>query len=185
MPHLRQKPDGPTLSRVREADLDALLGRLARGDRDAFDPLYAALRPRAERLTQMKLGDHAADVAQSALMNVFARASEFEPGRACLPWFYAIVSNEIRSARRKSRDVPEEQIEITAEGDDPETEIMRRELLRALEIAIEELDDQAADAIAAVLGRAPMPSVPAATFRKRVSRAYAKLRLLLGGRDVG
>ena len=167
------------LNQVREADLDALLARLANGDRTAFDPLYAVLRPRAERLAQIKLGDMASDVAQSALMKVFARASEFEPGRPCLPWFYGIVANEIQAARRKSaRHVPSEEIEITAEGD-PEKEMMRRELLRALDLAIEQADES--NAIAAMLGRAPMPAIPAATFRKRVSRAYAKLRLLLGG----
>lgn len=168
-----------SLTHVREADLDALLARLANGDRTAFDPLYAALRPRAERLAHMKLGDMASDAALSALMKVFARASEFEPGRPCLPWFYGIVANEIQAARRRSaRLVPRDGIEI-ASDDDPEKEMIRRELLRALELAIEQADES--DAIAAMLGRAPMPAIPAATFRKRVSRAYAKLRLLLGG----
>src|SRR6187401_3131830 len=87
---------------TREADLDELMSRLAGGDRSAFDALYQALRPRALRLVTMRLGaGHAADVAQSALLNVFARASEFERGKPCLPWFYAVVANEIRSARRR------------------------------------------------------------------------------------
>jgi RNA polymerase sigma-70 factor (ECF subfamily) len=168
-----------SLTHVREADLDALLARLANGDRTAFDPLYAALRPRAERLAHMKLGDMASDVAQSALLKVFARASEFEPGRPCLPWFYGIVANEIQAAwRRSARLVPSDGIEIAGD-DNPEKEMIRREVLRALDLAIERADES--DAIAAMLGRAPMPAIPTATFRKRVSRAYAKLRLLLGG----
>jgi RNA polymerase sigma-70 factor (ECF subfamily) len=175
----------PALKHVREADLDALAARLASGDRTAFDPLYAALLPRALRLATMKMNaDAAPDVAQNALLKVFARASEFEPGRACLPWFYAIVANEIQTARRKTaRDVPSLDIEITADGD-PETEMVQRELTRSLDLAIEALDEPSARAIAAMLGREPMPAIASATFRKRVSRAYAKLRLMLGGSDV-
>ena len=86
---------------AREADLDAWMSRLASGDRSAFEPLYAALRLRARRFALMRVGDEAADdVTQAALLKVFARASEFTPGKPCLPWFYAIVVNEIRAARR-------------------------------------------------------------------------------------
>lgn len=87
---------------IPEAALDALMARLARGDRSAFDALYAALLPRAERLAAVRVGgSEAADVAQNALLRVFARASEFEPDRPCLPWFYAIVANEVRGANRQ------------------------------------------------------------------------------------
>lgn len=172
---------------AREADLDALMSRLARGDRAAFDPLYAALRPRAVRLATMRLGAaHAFDVAQSALMKIFARASDFEPGKPCLPWFYAVVANEIRSARRRDARLLSAQIDDDALVDDrhAETQMVERELERSLEVAVDALDMDAANAIRALLGQEPMPLVPSATFRKRVSRAYAKLRLLLRGHDA-
>ncbi len=165
------------------------MSRLARGDRSAFDPLYAALRPRAVRLARVRLGDgDAADVAQSALSKVFSRASEFTPGRACLPWFYAIVANEIQAHRRKgARLVLDEAVGegVVSDQDDAESQLLGRELDRALDLAIEALDEDAANSINAVLGRASVPKLSPATFRKRVSRAYAKLRLLLGGHDVG
>jgi RNA polymerase sigma factor (sigma-70 family) len=172
---------------VREAELDRLMGQLARGDRSAFEPLYFALRPRAVRLARARVGDaEADDVAQTALLKIFSRASEFIPGRPCLPWFYAIVANEIQSDRRKrSRFAEEEAMPNRAvDEDDAETQLVSRELERALELAIETLDDDAARTINAVLGRAPLPPVTASTFRKRVSRAYSKLRLILGGHDV-
>lgn len=170
---------------VREADLDALLGRLAVGDRSAFEPLYLALRPRAVRLARARLGSgDAEDVAQTALLKVFSRASEFTPGRPCLPWFYAVVANEIQSVRRrKVHDANHGPVptDIASTEQDAETELVTRELERALELAIDSLDNEAAQSINAVLGRAPIPAVSPATFRKRVSRAYAKLRMLLGG----
>jgi len=164
------------------------MARLARGERAAFDPLYRALRPRALRLAQARLGaDGSVDVAQSALLKVFARASEFTPGRPCLPWFYAIVANEIRAARRAWGRLVHEERALAArpdEADDAELQLLARELERSLELAIDALDEEAARAIRAALGRAPAPAVSAVTFRKRVSRAYAKLRLALGGHDV-
>jgi len=174
---------------LREAELDPLMGRLARGDRAAFDPLYVALRPRALRLAEARLGKaHAQDVAQSALLKVFSRASDFLPGRPCLPWFYAIVANEIRAAKRTiARWVPDDGASehLVDEAEDVEHQLVTRELERALELAVDALDDDGANAIRAMLGRAPIPDIHAGTFRKRVSRAYAKLRLLLGGHDVG
>jgi RNA polymerase sigma factor (sigma-70 family) len=173
---------------LREAELDELMARLAIGDRSAFDPLYRALRPRVLRLAQTQLGDGAAtDVAQSALLRVFSRASEFVPGRPCMPWFYAIAANEIRAHRRRSARLFLDEasaVRRLVDTNDPEMQLVARELKRSLEVAIECLDQDAANAIRAVLGQAPAPSVPAATLRKRVSRAYAKLRVLLGGQNA-
>ncbi|HEY1958890.1 MAG TPA: sigma factor [Polyangiaceae bacterium] len=165
---------------MNEAELDALMDRLADGDRAAFDPLHAELWPRALRLARARLGDaNAEDAAQSTLLRVFSRAAEFERGRPVLPWFYAIASNEIRAIQRRARPAPALD-ERAAEGT-PEDELGHRELRRALDRAIADLDDDAAEAILAMLERAPRPDATPATFRKRVSRAYARLRLILGG----
>ena len=170
---------------TREGDLDALMARLSCGDRSAFDPLYEALRPRAIRLARGQLGEAGAgDVAQAALLNVFARASEFTAGKPCLPWFYAIVANEIQARRRRDRQLvvgersPDEQ---AADGSEPEVQLIERELERAVELAVDALDVQSANAVRAMLGQTPMPEIAPATFRKRLSRAYARLRVLLGG----
>lgn len=174
---------------IREAVLDGLMGQLARGDRAAFASLYAALRPRALRLAEARLGkSDAADVAQAALLKVFARASDFTPGRPCLPWFYAIVSNEIQAARRQTArlNLDDDAVERTLDkAPDAENQLLSRELERALDLAVDSLDEHGANAIRAMLGRAPMPDVNPVTFRKRVSRAYARLRLILGGHDGG
>jgi RNA polymerase sigma factor (sigma-70 family) len=177
---------GPT---IREAELNLLMGRLARGDRAAFDGLYAALAERALRVARLRVGDgDAPDVAQQVLERVFARAGEFTPGRACLPWFYAILGNELQAnRRRRSRLVLDESAaaEVATPDADAEATLLQRELERALESAVAELDSDAAAAIAALLGRGTAPDVKPATLRKRLSRAYAKLRLLLGADHVG
>lgn len=164
------------------------MSRLARGDRQAFTPLYEALRPRAMRLARLRVGEvDAPDVAQAALLRVFSRASEFTPGRSCLPWFYAIVANEIRASRRRGARLVNDAgvLDALVDDADAESQLVVRELERAFERAIDALDADAAEAIRVVLGRATMPDVRPPTFRKRVSRAYAKLRFLLGGQDAG
>jgi len=169
---------------LREAELDAFMGRLANGDRAAFAPLYGALRPRALRLARARLGaDKAEDVAQAALLKVFARASEFEPGRPCLPWFYAIVVNEVRGLSRGCRSTVEPKESDWVDTNDGETQLAARELERALELAVDGLDETSAQAVAAMLGRIPRPALSPQTLRKRLSRAYGRLRFLLGEHD--
>ena len=172
---------------ANEDELDALMARLASGDREAFDPLFRALHPRALRLARAKVGDDGAgDAAQAVMLKVFSRASEFEPGRAVLPWFYAVAANEIRvalRARTRSVSVDGEGGEPVSADDDPERAFLCRELELALEGAIASLDGPGAEAICVVLGRHPAPALAPPAFRKRVSRAYAKLRALLGDDD--
>jgi RNA polymerase sigma-70 factor, ECF subfamily len=167
---------------AREAELDALMARLAEGDRSAFDALFRALHPRALRLARARLdAANADDVAQSALIKVFARASEFTPGRPVLPWFYAVLSNELRSQLRKQKRTVLTSECVEADEQDLEAELLQRELARALELAIAELDRDAAQAIYAILERGERPQIDPVAFRKRVSRAYARLRLYFGG----
>jgi RNA polymerase sigma-70 factor, ECF subfamily len=166
------------MAHITEAELDALMDRLSDGDRGAFQPLYEALHPRAVRFARRSLdGPSAEDAAQATLLRVFSRASEFEAGRPVLPWFYAIAANEIRAiARKKPIAIEDDRVVM-----DPEVELCEREIARALERAIADLDEDSAQAILAVLDRGPRPDATPATFRKRVSRAYARLRIILGG----
>jgi RNA polymerase sigma-70 factor, ECF subfamily len=172
-----------------EDELDRMMARLADGEREAFDPLFHALHPRALRFARARLGpDLAQDAAQAALVKVFARAGEFTPGAAVLPWFYAVLVNEMRAVRRAhapSEGVPGESAESSwmAAPEDPERLLLERELHEAMERAVTSLDEPSAEAIGALLGRAARPAVGEVALRKRISRAYARLRVLLRGFD--
>lgn len=169
-----------------EAELDAWMARLANGERDAFDPLFRALYPRAIRLARARLGETtAADVAQSTMTKLFSRAAEFEAGRPVLPWFYAITANEVRAARRRgARKTTEDGIAVEVSTNDAERELIDHELRRALDTAIAALDAPSAEAIYALLGRGPAPTIAPEALRKRISRAYARLRMLMRGLDA-
>jgi RNA polymerase sigma factor (sigma-70 family) len=165
------------------------MSRLSRGDREAFDPLFRALYPRAVRLAFVHLpADQAADAAQVILMKVFARASEFEAGKPVLPWFYGVAANEIQTMRRQraahqKRTADEQAADSIPSREDPERSLLERELRRSLDLAIASLDAESAQAIACMLDEDIRPAIEASAFRKRVSRAYARLRILLGGSD--
>lgn len=157
------------------------MDRLASGDRAAFEPLFRALWPRALGVARGRLGAYAADdAAQSAMVRVFARATEFRRGSPLLPWFYAIVANEVRAALRAKTHDALEAADAATDGEDPEGLSLERELREALARALRDLDPASAEAIAVLLGERDRPAIAEVAFRKRVSRAYARLRVLLG-----
>ncbi len=166
------------------------MDRLVEGDRAAFDPLFEALHPRAIAVARRRLGDaDADDAAQRTMTAVFARSAEFTKGRPVLPWFYAIAANEThaiarRSATERARTAPDSAAASLPAPGDPEAALVDAEMRAALWAAIEELDPLSASAIRAQLAGDDLSSTDAsaAALRKRVSRAYARLRLVLGGR---
>jgi RNA polymerase sigma-70 factor (ECF subfamily) len=169
-----------------ETTLDTFMARLAEGDRSAFDPLFRALHPRAVRLAKLRLGEaDAMDAAQLALEKVFSRASEFTPGRPALPWFYAVAANEVHAIARRlkassARSAGVEAVAAVRAPDDPEQDLGKAELRAAVARAVDALDPASAAAVAALLGDAEPPAIRSTAQRKRLSRAYARLRHLLG-----
>ena len=93
------------------AELRRLMQRLADGDRGAFSPAFALLWPRlrafAVRYAGPADGD---DAAQSALLRVFSRASEYDADRDALAWALGIAAWECRTLRRQRQRRHEESV---------------------------------------------------------------------------
>jgi RNA polymerase sigma-70 factor, ECF subfamily len=175
-----------------EVTLNRLMDRLVDGDREAFTPLYEALHPRALAVARRRLSltpADAEDAAQRIMTTLFARAVEFTPGRPVLPWFYAIAANETHAVARKKKlqtareghlsDPALHAIAADGSDQDPEEALSLAEMRELLREAIRALDPLSAATIEGQLV-ASTPSGPLPpTVRKRLSRAYARLRLLL------
>lgn len=76
------------------ADVDVLMSRVARGDRDAFTQLYDAVAARVFGLTRRVLLDAslAEEVAQEALLEVWRTAARFDPSRgSAAGWIFTIA----------------------------------------------------------------------------------------------
>src|SRR5687767_5715648 len=91
------------------AALNAALVRLADGDRAAFDAVFDLAEPEVRRLVgRLVPAPDADDVAQQALLNVFARAGEFDGERDALAWILGIAAYEARTVSKRARRRREE-----------------------------------------------------------------------------
>lgn len=176
------------MERDAQRELQALLTRLAEGDRSVFRAVFDLARPVIERFARRALPDRADadDVAQEALLKVFARASEFDPSRRALPWILAIAAFEIRTARkkqarRKESDAPLET--FVACDPDPEQLIIDRDLLAGLQEIFGAMRPDDAEAILASAEVIDRPAIAPATFRKRLQRAMSRLREAWGAKS--
>ena len=156
------------------------LTALSRGDREKFDPLFRRLWPLLRGFARRCLpADEADDAAQEALLRVFSRASEFDPGRDALAWVLGVAAWQIRTLRRKVHRRREETTEALPERADPaaspEDAAAAQELALALERALAEMQPGDAATLLAY-ARGERPDLPGATFRKRVERALVRLR---------
>ena len=168
------------MERVEQEALQRDLAQLADGDRDAFHPVFVRLWPLLRGFAARCLpAGEAEDAAQEALLRVFARAAEFDRRRDALSWVLGIAAYEIRSARRRRlrrREHPSEGFAARADpGRSPEANAVASDLERALAAALATLSPGDAETLLAY-ARGERPDLPAATFRKRVERALARLR---------
>jgi len=168
--------------RPRTPNLEALVARVADGDRTAFDPLYETLSPVVRRLADRLLpgSPEAEDAAQEAMTKLFSQVSQLEPGRSVTSWVLAITAYECKTLRQKQKRRREKDgadpLETRDDGTpSPEAAAMARELeAAALDIlgTLGPIDHETIRAL--MLGA--RPDVPPATFRKRLERALSRLR---------
>jgi RNA polymerase sigma-70 factor (ECF subfamily) len=152
---------------------------LADGDRGAFDPVFAALWPLLRRFAERALLDPAAaeDAAQSALVDVFARAAEFDPDRDALSWALGIAAYQCRTLRnkrvRRREDLIETSPEPEAASSSPEDVAIDADLQAAAASVLGTLRPlDATTLLAAAHGRREKSSL----FRKRLERALSRFR---------
>jgi RNA polymerase sigma-70 factor (ECF subfamily) len=112
---------------------DALVARIAAGDRDAFALLYRQFRPDVYRYAVHMCGSPvtAEDIVQDVFLAVIGAADRYRPGRSgALPWLLGIAHNHVRRWRHRRLFLPlpadesHEGRKIAAEGD-PVGELMR------------------------------------------------------------
>lgn len=167
------------MDQIETDTLEALLLRLADGDRSAFTRVFQLLWPPTLRLCSSMLKNEADawDAAQLAMEKVFVRVGEYDRSRAALPWALALAAWECRTLQRKKvrrREVAEATVsELSLQG--AETELVRRDLLRAAVETLGQLSDTDRETLLATFLDEDAGH-SGATFRKRRQRAVDRLR---------
>lgn len=86
----------------------ALIARVARSDRAAFETLAKRLHGGAARIAARVLGPgpDAEDAVQAAFLNLWRKADQFDASRGAVePWFNRLVANACLDRRRMIRPV--------------------------------------------------------------------------------
>jgi RNA polymerase sigma-70 factor, ECF subfamily len=103
---------------------EALLLRVARGDRDAFAALFGryAAKVKGYLIRLGAAGAIAEDLAQDAMVNVWRRAQSFDPAKAkCSTWIFVIARNAwIDKLRREKVELAYRAVTIVKEESDDE-----------------------------------------------------------------
>jgi RNA polymerase sigma-70 factor (ECF subfamily) len=164
---------------AQEDELEALLARLADGDRSVFSLVFKQLWVPMNRFcsSMLKHDADAADAVQQTMAKIFERASDYDPKRPGMPWALAIAAWECRTLQRKRfrrREAPQDSA-AEATDEHAESELIRRDLTQAALTAMRELPEIDRETLLATfLDEAA--TVGGATLRKRRERALDRLR---------
>jgi RNA polymerase sigma-70 factor, ECF subfamily len=133
-----------------------LMGRIAKGDADAFEILVNRHQASVLNLIYHFIGDRtqAKDLAQEVFIRVWQAAKTYEPEAKFTTWLYRITanlcSNELKSARRRrwfqfrrSNEDNEGNIEETFSDGSPTAEdlLLEKERSRQISDALQSLPD--------------------------------------------
>jgi RNA polymerase sigma-70 factor (ECF subfamily) len=176
---------------------EALMGRIAQGDRLAMEVLYARHHVRVFRFTLRLIGDEtlAEDLATEVFLDVWRHADRFEGRSAVSTWVLGIARFKALSARRRRAvELLDEEIAKTIEdpADDPsivleknDTSMVIRNCLKRLAPHHREIIDLAyyheksLEEVAAIVG------IPKNTVKTRMLRARMRLAGLLKDAGIG
>ena len=156
---------------------------LARGDRSAFQLVFAGLWPFLRRFCQRTLGDDqlGEDAAQNALMKLLYRSTDFRPDRDVVAWAVGIAAFECRTLRNRRIRRSEQHADpalaaVAVSQPSAEASLIDAELGAELRQLMHGLRPMDRETLERELGPAPLIRRDP-TFRKRLQRALERLRL--------
>lgn len=186
--------------RVREqgdaSDDDALMSRIAQGDRDAAQTLMTRHLPRILGLARRTLGDgiEAEDVAQETFIRVWNAAGRWQAGQAQVStWMCRIAINLCYDRLRKRREVLTDEVpEQADEAPDQEMVMRRAETGDRIARALRDLPDRQRQAIELVhfqemsnIEAAEIMTVSVDALESLLARGRRKLKTILAGDASG
>jgi RNA polymerase sigma-70 factor (ECF subfamily) len=179
------------VERQQRNQLQRCLTRLADGDRAAFGPVFDLVWPRVREVAgrMMPHASDADDAAQTCLLKVFERASEFDPERDALAWIVGIVGYECLTLRRKTtrrRESGGDALGSLVDGAaTPEERVISTELEQVAVATLGLLRPEDRETLRIAFFGEGARTGSQATFRKRVERALTRLRAAWRDHGIG
>lgn len=160
--------------------VNALMIRLADGDRSVFDEVCAALWGVVTAFCGKVLPNaDAEDATQQALLKVFSRASTFDRAGDAFTWAVTIASWEVRTIRKqmtRAKTISVDGHDAADPAESAEAIVSREELVAAARQVLGTLSESDQQTLVASFNDENPTSISGATFRKRRERALARLR---------
>jgi RNA polymerase sigma-70 factor, ECF subfamily len=179
------------------ADIDAMLARIALGDRKAFAALYAATSSKLFAICLRILINRpeAEDALQEVYVKIWNRAGSYAAGTASpMSWLTQIARNQaidiVRQRRGNHVDL-DQALELADDAPLAETTLARKSEVQALDHCLQQLEAERAEAVRKAYldgwsyqDLAERFDVPLNTMRTWLRRSLLKLKACLGG-DAG
>jgi RNA polymerase sigma-70 factor, ECF subfamily len=175
---------------------EALIERIARGDRLAMQVLFARHHVKVYRFALRFVRSEAAaeDVISETFLEVWRQAGKFERRSTASTWILGIARFKALSARRRRSDLPldEEAAEAIADAaDDPEMALAKKDTGAALRHCLARLSAEHREIIdlvyyheKSVAEVAGIVGIPEATVKTRMFYARKKLSELLKAEGI-
>ena len=176
----------------------ALVMDIKAGSKKALAELVERYKKLAYRTALGLVGnkDDAYDISQEAFLRVYRSAKTYDEKQPFLPWFYTIIANLCRTwlRRRTRRDYRTVDIDdvsyLMVDPNNPEVELMRKEIVGRLRSALMELSFGEREIITLQHFRgmsyeeiARLLQIPKGTVMSRLYYARKKLGKLMRGSD--
>ena len=175
------------------SELAVILGRVAQGDRTAFETLYRATSAKlygiiVRIVVKRSVAD---DLLQEVYVKAWQRASDFDASKASpITWLAAIARHRaIDEVRRRKPEAPQDDVEaLEIAGDEahPLDAKARKEELRALMTCLDQLDGEKREIVLLAYYRgmsrddlAQRFTKPVPTIKTWLHRSLAQLKACL------
>jgi RNA polymerase sigma-70 factor (ECF subfamily) len=130
---------------------EALMAAYAKGDRRAFERLFATLAPRVHGffLRAFREASVADDLMQMTFLKIHQARGDYQPERPLRPWVFSIAArvriDEIRRRYRLAEDLDEARLEraeeLLALGTNPEEDLATADLAAKVRAALARLPE--------------------------------------------
>ena len=192
-------PSRPIRSGVHGSELAALLGRVAAGEKLAFDQLYGASHGTVLGITQAILRDRsqAEEVTQEVFLQIWRQAGNFDPARgSAASWIWRVAHaravDRVRGSQAiRANDNRYAQHEYERDVDSVVEVVLRNADITALTAALSELSVLQQQAILLTyfgdhtrVQASDLLGIPVATLKSRILSGLTALRRAHPGDEI-